>query len=307
MKDSSEGRLLLLYIFIAVVLTIISIPHYSYANANDDLKIAAKKGDIKKIKDAMLKGADVDHRDSGYFAALMYSVAYGHVEAVKLLLDYGADVNTNMSDDGGVGTVLHFAVAIGSPKTKMIFPSIPPIPKRNIEKIIILLITRGADINARNKKGGTPLIMATVLGNIEVVKLLLAKGADVNAKTSEGYTALMLAEELGNTSLVRLLKQAGAHELNTTTIEKLMLEGDEITGKKVNLCLKRGEISRDYNGGFSFFASDGNSLMEITFTKNERDIVELMPPLISISCKKVTVEIKGLNSIRQLTGRLVLN
>jgi ankyrin repeat protein len=51
----------------------------------------------------------------------------------------------------------------------------------------------GADVNARNERGGTALILAATVGNIDNVQALIAAGADVDAKNIEGDTALISA------------------------------------------------------------------------------------------------------------------
>ena len=51
-------------------------------------------------------------------------------------------------------------------------------------------LAAGADVNAKNKKGMTPLHFAIYKDNSEIVELLIDKGADVNAKAVGGYTPL---------------------------------------------------------------------------------------------------------------------
>jgi ankyrin repeat protein len=48
--------------------------------------------------------------------------------------------------------------------------------------------------------------------NAEVVKVLLKHGADVNAKDNEGITPLAMAKDLGRTEIEKILKDAGATE-----------------------------------------------------------------------------------------------
>ncbi|MCA1959867.1 MAG: ankyrin repeat domain-containing protein [Desulfomonile sp.] len=55
------------------------------------------------------------------------------------------------------------------------------------------LLDRGADVNARNRNGETPLMVAAGLLYPDAVRLLIARGADVNAETGGGETALSLA------------------------------------------------------------------------------------------------------------------
>ena len=68
-------------------------------------------------------------------------------------------------------------------------------------------IDNGADVNATNEYGGTPLTHATYQNNDEIVKLLIYKGADVNATTKDGWTPLMyVAEYSAEYSSVNALK-----------------------------------------------------------------------------------------------------
>jgi len=56
-----------------------------------------------------------------------------------------------------------------------------------------LLINRGASVNARNRYGETPLHRAAYLGSSDKAKLLIEHGADVNAKDKRGNTPLHAA------------------------------------------------------------------------------------------------------------------
>ena len=60
------------------------------------------------------------------------------------------------------------------------------------------LIEAGADVNAKDSLGWTPLIRAAVGGNAEAVTLLLAAGADKNAEDFFGRTAMEVAEGRGH-------------------------------------------------------------------------------------------------------------
>ena len=71
------------------------------------------------------------------------------------------------------------------------------------------LLIRGADANTKDHAGWTPLMEAASKGHVEVVMILLACGADANARSNKGWTALKAAPK-GNTEIIKLLKRAGA-------------------------------------------------------------------------------------------------
>ncbi|KAJ1484785.1 ankyrin repeat protein, partial [Baffinella frigidus] len=61
-----------------------------------------------------------------------------------------------------------------------------------------LLIKRGADLNARNTQGWTPLHVACREGNEVLALLLVQNGADVSAETNQGHAPLRYATRPGN-------------------------------------------------------------------------------------------------------------
>ncbi len=73
-----------------------------------------------------------------------------------------------------------------------------------------LLLAGGADKEARNVCGETALFWAAIMGRTECVRLLLQGGADMDAKTHRGYTALICAARGGHADCVRVLLEGGA-------------------------------------------------------------------------------------------------
>lgn len=72
------------------------------------------------------------------------------------------------------------------------------------------ILAEGADINAVDSSGRTPLIEASWGGHADIVKFLIEKGADINATDKSGFTALCRAAEEGYAPIVSLLVQKGA-------------------------------------------------------------------------------------------------
>ena len=56
------------------------------------------------------------------------------------------------------------------------------------------LIEGGANIEARNADGATPLIIAAFFGHEEIVRMLVHAGANLDAHNKMGYTALQVVE-----------------------------------------------------------------------------------------------------------------
>ncbi|MBI4748615.1 MAG: ankyrin repeat domain-containing protein [Acidobacteria bacterium] len=73
-----------------------------------------------------------------------------------------------------------------------------------------MLIQAGADVNAADKDGRTALMLAAFDGKTKVVKLLIKAGADVNAKDKLGKTVLDYAIDANQSAVIKVLKAAGA-------------------------------------------------------------------------------------------------
>ncbi|HXS80967.1 MAG TPA: ankyrin repeat domain-containing protein, partial [Gammaproteobacteria bacterium] len=72
------------------------------------------------------------------------------------------------------------------------------------------LIAKGASANTSNRYGATPLGEAAKAANAEIVALLLKAGADVDAANADGETALMLSARTGSADVAKQLIDAGA-------------------------------------------------------------------------------------------------
>lgn len=101
------------------------------------------------------------------------------------------------------------------------------------------LIAKGADVNAKDGLGLTPLCWAK---SEDVARLLIAKGADVNARDWSGQTALHTAASSGRNEVVALLIEQGANvnavdNFGETPLYRAVLKGDTDT---VRLLIRHG-------------------------------------------------------------------
>jgi ankyrin repeat protein len=108
---------------------------------------------------------------------------FGQRDAVELLLASRADLGA-VSRNSLANTPLHAAVAGGH------------------VDVSLLLIERGADVNAADAGGHTPLHIAAEGGYLPVVRALLARGADPHAVDAEDKTPLSRAASRNHTSII---------------------------------------------------------------------------------------------------------
>jgi ankyrin repeat protein len=139
---------------------------------------------------------------------------------IKALLQRGFDPNTP-SPDGLHGLFL----ALREPSLKAA-QAILSSPQTNVEarnaqdesplmmaalkgqtEMVRQLIARGADVN---KPGWAPLHYAATSGQLEIMDLLLENHAFIDAESPNGTTPLMMAAMYGSTAGVKLLLEAGA-------------------------------------------------------------------------------------------------
>ncbi|MDQ3742969.1 MAG: ankyrin repeat domain-containing protein [Acidobacteriota bacterium] len=127
------------------------------------------------------------------FTPLGLAAFFGHLDAVKVLLDGGAQVNVS-SRNALKAVPLRSAAVAGH------------------LDIAQLLVARGADVNARGEGGQTPLHEVAGGGRIEFARLLLDHGADVNARGDDGKTPLTVAIENKQTEMANFLRSRGGTE-----------------------------------------------------------------------------------------------
>jgi ankyrin repeat protein len=169
----------------------------------------------------LVAGSFAAHADAtdDFFRAVRADNASG----VKNLLSRGFD--PNVRDPQGQTGLL---IALREPSPKVIQVLLDS-PKTDVEArnpkdesplmlaafkgqkdIVTRLIERDADIN---KPGWTPLHYAATNGHVEIIKLLLDKDAFIDAESPNGTTPLMMAAMYGSTAAVKLLLDEGADPL----------------------------------------------------------------------------------------------
>jgi ankyrin repeat protein len=113
---------------------------------------------------------------------------------------------------------------------------------RGYNEITSLLIDEGANVNIRNQHGLTPLHAAAWSDHKETVGLLIAKGANINAKDEDGVTPLHVSALSGAKKTMTLLIDKGA-DINARNKDGMTpLHAAALTGQKeaVELLINKG-------------------------------------------------------------------
>lgn len=140
----------------------------------------------------------------------------------------------------------------GKLHSDVIVSAIEQVPQRSLLKTVSVLIQAGADVDAENDLGMTPLSAAVALEQPVVAKYLIDAGADVNAVTKNGSYPLIEVAKKGYLHLVRELILRGVDVDATDGLGRTALHVAVAHGQKhaVAFLLEAGADRRrkDRNG-----------------------------------------------------------
>ena len=208
---------------------------YGIAPGAEALVLAASRGSVPTLRLAVAAGAPVDMPVQEGRTALEIAALHGHLEAVRVLLELGARAGRGdalgAAARNGYPEIVRTLLAAGTDVNDGGRHRWPPIMRTLVPDTLRLLLEAGADVQATDTAGRTPLLLiatgrggrsccgrGSVAGSpedlLEAVRLLIRAGASVKARDAEGRTPLLLATgtEYGrpNATLIKLLLDEGA-------------------------------------------------------------------------------------------------
>lgn len=157
--------------------------------------------------------------DTRSCAALEAAASEGNVEAVRMLLDAGAEIKN--------GVPLHCAAGKCPPGTNPHTGRVTPSKEFDVSMIPVmaLLVERGADVNqaeeSRHMVARYAVVYAVMAGALERVKWLLEAGADPNFRGAWG-SAVTYAEKMGSEEMQRTIDEV----LSRRRIQKTDIIGE---------------------------------------------------------------------------------
>ncbi|XP_015120121.1 ankyrin repeat domain-containing protein 17 isoform X3 [Diachasma alloeum] len=153
-------------------------------NRNTALTLACFQGRHEVVSLLLDRKANVEHRAKTGLTPLMEAASGGYVEVGRVLLTKGADVNATP-----VPSSRDTALTIAADKGHCRF--------------VELLLSRGTQVEVKNKKGNSPLWLAANGGHLNVVDLLYHAGADIDSQDNRKVSCLMAAFRKGHIKVVK--------------------------------------------------------------------------------------------------------
>ncbi|XP_057896821.1 DNA-binding protein RFXANK isoform X1 [Melospiza georgiana] len=146
----------------------------------------AAQGELIRLKEHLRKGENlVNKPDERGFTPLIWAAAFGEIETVRHLLEWGADPHALAKERES-------ALALAS--------------MGGYTDIVTMLLDKDVDINTYDWNGGTPLLYAVRGNHVKCVEALLACGADLTEEADSGYTPMDLAVALGHKKVQQVIE-----------------------------------------------------------------------------------------------------
>ena len=197
---------------------------------------------------------------------LIIAARNGHLNSVKILLSYKADI-----EDRGTVKIENEVIEGSTPLWAAAASGHLDVVKLLIEQnadvdgrvsaggtplkaaayvgyldIVRCLVESGADVNARNNYEGHPLHSACYRGHLSVATYLINKGAFTDVQTKSGHTALHCAVDIGHVEIVRQLLAFGASQLpNNQGLTPLLYACNFCSIEIVEYLINRPECTKE--------------------------------------------------------------
>jgi len=204
------------------------------------LMTVARTGVVEAAKVLLDHGANVDAREEWHGqTALMWAVDEQHPAMVKELIAHGADVNAvsnvNKWERQNTAEPREKWLPLGG-LTPLLFAA-----RQGCVECEQILLDAGANVNTTDPDGISPVLMAIINGHYDAAGYLLNKGADPNLADETGRTALFSAVDFNTIPVSnRPSPKVIDNQLTSLDLIKLLLE----KGANVNAQLKKQQPYR---------------------------------------------------------------
>jgi len=158
---------------------------------------AVTSNQVQSIKFLLDHGADRERPAPGGYSPLAMALEERDFDAAKAVIEAGADVRKPMSKYGLTPLMIVASQFSAGSRAERLLQTTGPI------EIARELLERGADVDAANVDGVTPLMIAAARDNSAMIGLLLQAGANPSMRSAAGETARDIATKNDNLAAAR--------------------------------------------------------------------------------------------------------
>ncbi|MDA7949785.1 MAG: ankyrin repeat domain-containing protein [Hyphomicrobiaceae bacterium] len=209
------------------------------ADGNSPLFVATQHGNLEAVRVLLKHGADLDARNQLDMTALMLAAAMKRFDIVKLLLDRNSDPCLAMKSGS---TALYLAAENGS------------------KSIVEGLVAGGANVDAPIEDGSTALYIAAQNGHESVVEILIRAGANIDVKLKNGSTPIFAAAHFGHSKVLLVLLDNGAD--TSIVLENGLTLSDFASSDEIKNILRRKEPEKSRPAQQSEISGDSGTFVD---------------------------------------------
>ena len=283
------------YRFPVLVLLVVLICRASAAQLPaQEFYTAIRNNDLPKLR-TLTSGKNPGTPDDRGRTPLMLAAYVGSIDAVKVLIEAGADVN---AVDSSGSTPLMFGI-------------------RDVAKVRVLL-DAGARANDKTRQNQTALLLAaSTSGSIETVKLLVAKGADAKAVGASGRTGLIMAANQNDLAMAQFFLDQGvnvnavdttdksghtalmaaAAQCNTAMVKALIQKGADVNMATTDAAgVRNGPLAFKGRTALMMAAPYGSvelirAFLDARANVNARDVAGMTPLMFAVASENQNAEV----------------
>jgi uncharacterized protein len=219
------------------------------------LMLTAKTGNPDAVRVLVEHGADVNAKQVRQFTPLMFAAAEGHIAVIQTLLAAGADASA--------GTIPSTKPERRPPggMTALLFAA-----RQGHLEAARALVEGGADINQTGADATSPLLIALVNGHYDLAGMLLEHGADPSLADVNGRAPLYAAIDLRNQQWSQAPAPERTQAAHMAMIEMLVAAGANLEQKLTGKIKHRGSFDMrwtELKGGTPFLRAAWNGDIEV--------------------------------------------